>query len=824
MNRQARLSRLNPVYLAHRHAGAFFLILALGISCGLLAETFLAPRTYESAYSRALVVSVPDGERFDWNSKEKEWSNLLTRRESQALLTANLRAAVKNLAAPYAPASDWSAEQLRSELLSFKTPKTYSTSPHFGHLRLYYGPNIEIARHDLAANLDFQSLAKIVADLDPQPGIQDWDLSKYLDRLESLSSLDGMIIKPDADDPHFAIFYRLHQLMTGKAATSPDQAWQTAVNEVQDRIVRESEFQGGGGFGELARRELLLELFCIPILAPNCLYHMPDVFSPSSKITPYEEFWRQRWQYDTKLRLDHDGSTRGRLFLDMRYNLLPFLFPADSPVTRIAPVVVRTAFIYIEGWEKLLERAVAPETAAATPVVFADAEQQPEELGAGVDTEQSKAEQEKQLALLQEEQKAHNERIAKLESEAHTARVCRDRIQRELEAERMAIDSLAVEAATAGDRADRLREMLANAELMQNEPQKPEIDPKLALLLEQKEQLLLYIAELLVNCTEEHPFVVEARRQLAALESRIALCQPVEETPIANEFQTRIRNLRAEWTAADNQAQTLAERLRRSREEADRLLRRLSDQEKIVSDAEYALVSEKQKEIPCVDTSVQALNANIGRIADHLGQLAQKPCPGSNDGLKNEPAGTAPDAARSQEIKVSFSSLPDTLPLVRIAPSNLPAIIGASLGLCLGALLTMLREILTFKIGNAYIAQRLVDLPLLAVLPAYDAKSLQAAAKTEDGKLTAHYGRRAFIPAKLDLRDPPPLGKRKAIRKRRQPRRLGAWIAGAVILAIALAAHQVVIRGWIVPKPPFASEVWQRPPLRTSSHSQDDRP
>ncbi len=818
----ASYSRLNPAYLARRHGGAFLLIFALGLAGGLLAQAILMPRTYESSYRRPFAITPPTASvGFDWNAKQIEWAGLVANPDTRKLFLANLRSATKNLIVLTEENTAWSAEQLRTELLSFRSPRTFSTALGRGRIRRELGPTLEIARHDVASNMDFQSLARIVADLDPRPEITGWDFADAIQAIDSLPIMEQIIIKPGPDDPFFKIFYRLHALLNnGATASSPAEAWLTSVAEVSSRLVRESDFQGGGGFGPVASRELMEELTSIPVLVANSLYRAAgSVFDDNDASRSESALWHERLQNSLALRIEHDGAARGSLDILLRSQLYIFAFPFDSPQTRITPLTLRTLFAFIEAWEKHnRQQVVFEETLVETLPEDEEITLEEEAIVADIP---DPAELELEKARLAAEMEAvRQKKLADLETRLYNARIDRDTAALRLDEARQTIRDLSLEAMAARERADRLYERLEAYESTISIVEVVEPDPQYTVLWAEREALLLHITELLLYCTDEHPFVVQARRELTALDSRIALLpQPVPDTSI-DEGMIRLANMRGEWNAADVNAKGLAERRRRLQEEAGNLLDALANAEKKLAEVELALEAERAKAQP-QPSLADTINRNVDILAQSIASLntapEQTPAPAAPQ-PQPEP-GQQPTAMPQPIItnplfaQVSFSTLPQLMPLQRLPVSAMYIYYGAVLGFCFALIWSLLRELLTKKLSNSYVARRLLSLPLLAVLPAYDMKSFQLAAKAEGGSVAGQGKRVAYVPSPIDIHEPAALGKRKVVRLEKRKKNILVWLAALLVIILAIAAHQVVSRGWLTPDVPFAPEVWRESPV-----------
>lgn len=800
MARNARLSRLNIVYLATRHGGMFFLFLALGVSVGLIYQTAMLPREYGCRAERSFNLSIPITGQKDWDELSERWSGVFRDSTLRGLLTANMRYAVKTATRGTASAMEEDGADLRKALLRFSTPQTISTSPWKKSFPPYFGPEVIVSRHDLAACMDFQSLAAIVADLDPAPNAESWDFTFFQPAGKGLTVGD-IISHPGPDDPYFRVFYHLHALLKPGAPASPEEVWKTAVAEVSSRLARESEYQGGGGFGERAGRELLREIRVIPVLAANGLYKSPkEAFAATAEDEATVDLWRTRWTDLTTMRINRLEPMQAKLAIRIRDFLHPFSFPADSATTRNPALAVRVAFLFIQSRED--GRAAAAPSEPPPPAVVAPppvVEEPPPALPppARPPVLRSKPVDPRPVA----EEKRRKARVAELELEAHNARVARDEAARLLNVAQKSLDPLALEEIAVKNRADRVKERLEEYRVF-HETSSEEIveSDEVVELRRQRRTILHSLEQMLQTCTEEHPFVKQARRDLAAVDAALAgTASSGRETETAMRA-TRLRNLELEWKSAADAVAVVAEKKRRVETEISTRLQAANAADKRLADAEFALTREKGSDDSVRDDSaVRDINASIDRLADSLAAAPAlvavnvAPPPTSPAGVPPPTMESSAPGSEMTRAKVFFMSLPETIPVDATPLSPAPLYIGVAAGL-LAALLWMLaRELAGTRFAGVLEAKRRVDVPIIAAIPAFDGKSLDQAAKIDGGKLEVRDRRKVFIPAPVEISEPPPLERRRGVLPLRRRKKMMAWILGVLVLGLAAGLRQYTI-------------------------------
>ncbi|MDR0361618.1 MAG: hypothetical protein LBJ46_02875 [Planctomycetota bacterium] len=789
MTGSPRLSRLNPVYLAARNGGAFFLCLALGMAGGLAYQTLVEPREFVATATGVVAVMPPgSGTVRDWESAGKRFGAAFLNADRRLLMSANLRYAVKiSLAEPDEP----SAGALRDALLAYREPVVMDTSPWDRVLPPFFGFEFAVGQGDLAANIDLQSLASILADLYPPTGGSGWDFSFFAPREPA-----PVVARIDPEDPCFAVFSRIHELRAGGGAGSPDDAWRSAVMELNERILRETEFQGGGGFGERAVRELLRELNAVPVLAANGLYGPVARYFGASDLAPWErELWDARWAA-TRVRVDGSDSNHARLTIEMPNTMSPLRFPADSPLTRIDRLAVETAlqFLFLNAGTARpdpmpdAEPARMPETAPERPELPPPVQDPDPNPPVGT------REPARQII----EPPRRNDQ---LDQAFLSARTTRDELLLRYEKARGEAETAAFEAGAARERADRIEERLDGLEMrgtgMSTEKT---VDPEVAELRRLCAEIRRRLETLLQTCTEEHPFVRAARRELAAAENRLLLADDGTPEAAARERAVGLGNLRLEWKVADESARVLADRRAHADDAAECLLRELVAAGARLSGIELELARSAVQ--PGI--RVEALD----RVADNIGLVARALT--DFPVVVPAPAPPAPTPAPETEAEKSlparsppsfvFSPLAPEVSVLAEPLSARPLEIGAGLGLALGLFWVLLHELFGARLTNAFEARRWADVPILASIPRYDAKSLALGARSLGVKLEAGGGRRTLVPPSIDVAEAAPLGKRRRLAFHRASRRWRAFAVGVVILLLAAALRQVVVGdAWRLP-------------------------
>ncbi|MCD8350133.1 MAG: hypothetical protein LUC93_05920 [Planctomycetaceae bacterium] len=766
MAKKRTYSRLSPRYLSSRYAGVFFMLMALGVLAGTAYRALVQPTRYAARAEVGVMVDPPEAATdFDWNAALAKWRVQLHDRRDWGLLTVNLRHVLK-LAVTQDMLID--TETFGSVLSAFNPSVTFSTVLYSGRIAGWFSPMLEVSRSDLAGNMDFQSLAVIASDLDPPHGVQGWDFTAF--RSAGVHAASA-IVNPGPDDRYFSVFYQLHRLLNGGDAPTPMAAYATAVSEVAARLEREASFAGGGGFGHQAKRELMREIAAIPALAANSLYLTGGW--PGGNGDHLPGLWGKFWSEQTTIDLKPTGGSAGAVTAVMYQDLHPLAFPRDTVATRIAPVAVATLLATLAAREEIAPAPAAPAPVAqvatvqpdsgTTPVVAAPAPAVPEKIYREVIDD-----------IANKQRLSH---IAMVEEALRLVRVEREASLRRLHTSRENENRLSYEAVNARNRADRLRERYDEAvQLLENDTAEPYVPEETAELFARRDALLRRLAELLEYCTEEHPFVREVRREMAALDVLLGSHSPdAERNRQAEARATRLANLYLEWETSVEQAESLEERARRQADAVSCLLDEVTAIERSVTERETELIKAKEVPVPILRIEVPSEPAEPTPPPPPPEPVIQ-PSP--------EPA-PEPEPARPA-ARLAFSAIPTHIPLERTAPSWLPILCGLLGGFCLGLVWLVLREIFGRRFRSVGEAHRLIKMPVLAALPAYDPKSLRAAAATMKGELIrTRAGKMQFMPAPVELSEPPPLAKRGKVQPARKRLQWGRWLAGLVCLILA---------------------------------------
>ncbi|MCL2001775.1 MAG: hypothetical protein FWG74_10095, partial [Planctomycetes bacterium] len=165
-----------------------------------------------------------------------------------------------------------------------------------------------------------------------------------------------------------------------------------------------------------------------------------------------------------------------------------------------------------------------------------------------------------------------------------------------------------------------------------------------------------------------------------------------------------------------------------------------------------------------------------------------------------------------------FSDIPGRISLIRFLPNWEMPVKGLIAGLILGILWSLVRELLTFRLGNANEVGYLAAYPVLSILPGYDAKSLRNAAKSTRGELAvSRSGGAVFTPAPVELFEPQPASRRAKLAMFKRRPRILAWVFGFLILAGGVIMHfsfssgiaqpEVAFRGELAPPPATAYDL-----------------
>lgn len=793
-----RYRRFSLRYLASRYAGTVFMLLALGLLAGLAYRLLVQP-TVHVAQAEVAVAVTPDSvaDDFDWNGKLDGWRQILASRSDRGLLAVNLRHAVK-LAVSDGRA--FASRELTPALTEFNQGKRYSASLFTDWPLDRLGPELVVAKQDIARRMDFQSLAMVASDLQPptgQTGQTGWDLASFRERLPETVGA-GVIARPGPDDRFFRIFYRLHEIVLGRPASSPHAAWSAAVDEINARIERESLYSEGGGFGPVAKRELLRELDAIPFLAANNLYHANNWFSGEDEFHDFVELWTRNWSEGASLNFISRGGGRAVLSGGVSLPLNPVAFPRDTDVTRVGPLAAATLLNFIAAREETPEGRT-PAVPAAVPVPAADVTVEAAEIipptapdyvaelpelsepavlwepPLDIPQEPTYVEMYDEVAAkqLQSLVKMHEESVK-------LAQVERDAALRQLHAARAASNRLSHETITARNRADKLRERYDQMAATVENTSRPAMPPQTAELFQRRDELLQRLITLREYCTEEHPFVKLALRDLRAVEGMLADYTPdAAANRDAEARATRLATLYLEWETAVGQADGMDERARQHDESVSCLLDAVTDLERCISQRELELARAREAPVPIIRVAVQPPPPPVA------------PCwpvePASAAVAVELPAAPAPVAVATELVPtLHFAKLSSAAGVRAIRPDWRALLWGLLGGLLLSLLWMILREILADRFRNVGEAHRLVGLPVLASLPAYDQRSFQSAADTMKGEIArTRPGRFQFMPMPVETTEPAPEARRgKILPAGKRPRWL-AWLLGLLFLILA---------------------------------------
>ena len=785
MARQTHLSRLNPSYLAARHAGAFFLFLTLGLACGMIWRCLLQPTRYAAEAEVPFSLSPPPPTAsFDWDAKAAEWRGILKDPREAHLIGANLRHVLK-LAATRDTLLD--GEDLAGELLRFEPSRAYPAVILDNRFAARLGPVSRITRRDLAANLDFQSLAAIVADLDPPRDVKDWDFSFFAPG-SSGDLRSRMITAPGEGDRFFRVFYHLHGILYPDRPTpSPENAWRAAVDELADRLDREARFPGGGGFGHNAKQELVREIRSLPALVANRLHDAPRRVYDSGGLRSEGELRAEYWSKGASLEPTSRGIAGGVLRAVAETDLFPLAFPRDTVLTRLPPLTAATLVAYAVAREKptapsvtvsaiipaidpLPELAEPPPPSAPIPAVVPAPD-----------------------ASVIEATAKWRSRIGELEKAARKARLDRDSALRRMEAARDRESRLAADALAARARADRLRERHDAAETQPRDEDGTTISLETAKLIITRDAVRERLAKLLQSCTDEHPFVRETRRELAAIESLLAREEPMRlPERDADTHTARLSALRLEWETASAAADGLDERRRRQAAEMESAL-------VAVTAAELAL-SGGEAELDRV-----RMDAPPQPAANPTANVTPPQSPTQPTDVRARPETTQPPETPA---KLVFAAPTILVPMTIQRPNWEAPLLGVLLGAMLGLVWALAGELLAFKFSTPLEAGRMVGYPLLASLPAYDAAAFRAAAKTVRGEVAGSRARHmVFTPLPVEMKEPQPAAKRGKLTPARRFPRVLPWIVGLIFLGCAVFVYLRSESGIARPGVAFSGEL-----------------
>ncbi len=766
-------SRFSPAYLASKHAGTLFLCLALGLCAGVFWRTLVQPTRYRSEADVFYNLSHESTDTsFGWEQKIQAWNTLPFNQQDRDLLGSNLRFLVKLAATSHAEPD---TDRFTDELASLAPRRLYSTA-FLPNSIARFGPSFTVTRSDFAANLDFQTLALVIADLDPPGDAQEWNFS-FFHEDHAVTMEDSLIVRPDHNDRYFRVFYYLYNITQPKRRMiTPEEAWRVAVDEVADRLDREAQFPGGGGFGHAAKRELVREFAALPVLAANSLYHAFSWSHGDTDFRQQTELWAWRWQNAVAISATMRDAASGSLAAGMTLDLHPIAFPRDTMMTRIPPLVVSSLLAYIEKQET---PAVRPDP-VPVPVPQPEPAAQPEEETpevAIVDVQPVVPTRTlpENTVIDREAERLRAENILFSEAKLRQTRIEREAAIRLLDTLRERDKILAADLRSARDRAERLADRLETIRTFVPAPDHS-VPVETARLQESRDAVRARLAELLLTCTEEHPFVRKARRDLAAIEQTLAELEPDQAAEqAAEDRETRIRAAHMEWETADIAAKNLEERRRRTSGEIQNAARAIEALEQTLIEMDRELVALQAAPAPTMPAPEPVV---LPVTAPPPPEPAKQP----------EPA--APASAESDYAVIQFAAVPQRISMFATTPSWEAPIIGALAGLALGLLYSLFRELTARRFSTFGEAQRMMPFRALAALPAFDAKTVRAAAAGMQGNL---YGKKegslVFIPASVETTEPKPAARRGKIMPAKKHIPLSGWAFGLLFLGCAALVY-----------------------------------
>ncbi len=828
--KNARYSRLNPVYLAGRHAGTVFLFLALGLCAGVAFRVLLQPARYSAAVTAPVTVipadaspeSADGAENFDWARKSRDWADMLRRREDLGLIGSNIRHALK-----LAVTADQTLDPARlperllalgggervSPLL-FRSPAAPAAARIADRIADQVAdriaPGVTVTRGTLAANMDLQSLATIVADLRPAPGAEGGDFrffAEFLPGTPETAALAGV----DRNNPFLRVLFTLHRVLTGAEARGLAEAWRTAAAEVTARLDREMQRGGGGGFGPAAARELLREMAALPVLVANNLYATESWYGGRDSL----------WENSVRVELSGQTPTSGtaRVFADA--TLYPVLFPRDTVFTRTPGLVASTLLASLAARESItaapapvlppVPPAAAPAPSAAAFRTEPEPAPVPSAVPAAAHANTSVIAPAPVTAPVYREEidetanAARLEKIVFLEDSLLLASRDRDACLRRLARAREDETRLSVEAMHSRKRADTLRARYDEASVLAEKEHAPEISEEVRALFFRRDEITRRLNALLAYCTVEHPFVVAAFRELEAVEATLggyAVPDP-GAAGRADAIATRIANLYVEWETSSAAADDLEERRLRQAESVFCL----SEE----ADAVDAALAQIERDLAAARRAPVPMRRIIETEPEPEPAPAPKPAPRPAPAPLPEPEPVPepePEPAPAAVLRLAFPPSPAAVPL-DAAPRGLEAVYAGLLaGAALGVLAALLRELSSRRFRTPGEARRLVGLPVLASLPAYDPKSLRLAAATMKGDLSGKGGKAVqFIPGPVELFEPPAEARRGRILPLKRRPRVFAWVCGLCFLLAAAGLYVASRSGFAQPAAAFHGEL-----------------
>lgn len=784
--------KLDPAGFVLRHGGVVFVCVALGLAISAALHVALIPKVWHADAE----ISYTPRQDLDAFARIEErtprWEGFARDLEAQDWLTTGLRGIVRR-AATTDLQPDSGALQL--ELAMFKPSRTWPAST----LPFGLGGAVTLTLRDVAENMDFQTLALVAADMEPESGAADWDFSFF--DADAAQDITAMVTRPGPTDPCFRVFYKLYSLLNGgNEAPSPRSAWAVTVEEVTRRLTNESNYSGGG-FGRAAKREIQLELAAIPVLAANSLlFAMPWAQGGGARA---RAVWTPRWNTDAEMQVFRQGSMGGRIRASMDIALWQLAAPHDHAYTRIPHLCVAALLAFAAADEPDAPQAAALAASARAyaslalqprPAPEAEADQRTEP-PASLEADES-APVAAASAEADEEEQNRQGRIQELRAGLRIALTEVDAARRALDALRMQDEKLLAEALDARGRADRLQARAA-AIAADAEHDAGATLPELEALRMRRAEIAARIRDLLRTCTEEHPFVREARRDLAITDEMLAASKDRMQraAQAVQDNASRIYALGLEAESARDRALNLEERRRRLSAELDAARAALDAAERRAADLDIQLTRLAAEQARRQHPTPAPAPASTAAAAATAPAPAPRPQPAS---VRQLPPLPRAESARTEEEPFLpaaepdfiFGPVPDDISVTAVqvasgSGQSLPALLGLALGLAIA----MIRELTSRRFRTPREAARKAGLPLLASLPRYDAKTFRAAAAESNGQAVVDRkdGGVTFIPAPVETAEPLPRARRAKVRAAAPRRPVALFAVGVLLLAAAAA-------------------------------------
>lgn len=831
------LSRLHPAYLA-RHYGVGILIwTALGFAAGAVYFLLGMPRHYESAEQVAI-----QADSRQLSEEFAIWENLVSGTPGRERLAINLRYAMKQAVTGADAVVD--AQVFRQELVKFRTPRFFSRLPAGHFVKWPPEPEAVINLDDIIANLDFQTLARILTGLEAR---NDFPIVATGIDVSVAPELSGNMVVDPENDRFFALFSAWRAQLAPERPDTPIESWTAAVDIVNRRLKREIDVEGTGGFGPAAMRELAVELHCLPVLVANGLEKGGSAWfgakaDPASGVFSISQ-----------------AATGPGVDISWESTLYPLLYPQDSPETRIQPLALRTAWAIITAYESgksavvqepvstpvesespRMEETVQAPTPSHEPDMPPTPEPTPPPQPQPPPPPAQPAAKEPPAPA-----KVVNPEIEQLIALRATTMANRDAARRYLASLDEKSAELKTEAANAAARVDRLRDRLDALEDIAAVPPEPKPEPEEIVGLRlQRATLIKNLEELLQSCTEEHPYVRQIRRELAGIDATLSLYAPEQAKPTPDRTAVRRQSLKAEIESTLTLIKGLAMRRDNMAPALAEANKALSAAERMLADTEFRLA--RAKDLDESERSSTTFHENVKTLATHLAETAKDKTPQTP--VLQPVASAPPPAAAADSERKAVATAPATpkpvdkkpvvIAVAKLSLPALPAVIAlhrrmngghdilwqaALAGLALGVLLMLRKEIFSPRMITLDDASRLVPLHVLGGIGAYDQKSLKTGAKAMGGQAIPGKFGINFIPSLVEGKEPPPLDRRPALAAAKRGLRWYLWVILLIVLAVGSTAVLADKFSLWPRQGSFEQDVWEKDPAHEQSAPQQGR-